>query len=751
MSGIHAPFSRVITLNPSSPKTSGGSFDLGDGQIGLFITESGSRGAKAVSGFAKINSKYFLEIGTGITSNQGGMSSKGLRTHWFSPKDVKEVVFSAAKAPTQALVYLGYDGLDTNKTLKLKPGEAAEVSLTLTGEVLAYYGFKDGKYTGTFVVKADDPDECQETCLNSPCYDRTLALIDQIKNREIRNGVKLSHLIDANPVTTCSPDRATTATANFYCLSLCDKGDDAALGLVQAQVTGYKVERTDRTGTTSTYKILGGVSAPSEYIDWTAAIAVDCDGECPDGYTSIGSGYYVIIQSDDAGADVSATISAASEATFGAAATSVTKIGKGASAGKYLVVFAEEIDTDDATGVIFVKDVTEFKDGCILTTPTETEWTACGTCETSFDYYYIDLDDDDCGDSRIAELRKAFPSYTIVDAAVLTDGVPDGTEFSELSQISEIVESDVLGDCRRRYFTTVTTNVVCDECHPDQFKSTKPDAFEFEEWHKYVIDGGKVASVEEGDAVEGRTEGTYEGVSGETDNNGTGATFDVEVDSAGAATATVVEGGKGYQVGDTITISDDDLGAGGAEDLVLTINTITTPSEDLDCVCGIMFRGKDIDLCPETNLSDGIGTIKSQIEIQVSGGELLGTKIGYKYKTGARFPVTRVSRAFNGTGWGKDYWTQEKEAYDYGLDIVSDDSSEERFFKGTQSKLETCKQYDTITVKIKNTALSQAFSQTKTEYIRYIFVIPTGTKHIFDGFFNTVASGNLESGGVSDQ
>ena len=88
---------------------------------------------------------------------------------------------------------------------------------------------------------------------------------------------------------------------------------------------------------------------------------------------------------------------------------------------------------------------------------------------------------------------------------------------------------------------------------------------------------------------------------------------------------------------------------------------------------------------------------------------------------------------------------RETEAYDYMLGIVTGNSTEERFFKNMRSKLEPCKQYDTFTVMIKNSALSQGFSQTKTEFIIYIFVIPAGTKHIYEAFFNDVASGNSEA------
>lgn len=735
--GIHAPFSRLFVLSPSTPKTSGGSFDLGDGQLGLFIASGGSvSGAVAVNDFSQLDKQYFLEVGTGIDSQQGGMSSKGLRTHVFSPKDILDVTWAQPKPFVLSKIYLGYDGFDTSKTLKLKPGEAAEISLTLTGEPLSYYGFKDRKYTATFTMKADDPDECQETCLDSPCYERTKSLIEIMKNRQVRNGVLLKDIIDIHPVIDCDPQRSTTNTATFYTLEICDKGDDQALGLVQAQTPGYKVVRIGREDGTSTYQVIG-TSSPSAYTDWQAAFVVDCDGDCPDGSTDQGSGWQVVIKYPDNNTDASATIKAASAATFGTAADTVSKLGGGVNEGTYIIIWnTTEPDQSAFSGVFTITDVVAFDDGCLSDTVDQTAWVAGDSCQTAFNYYYIDLEDDDCG-SRLAELRSAFPSLTIVEAAALAGGVPDGTDLTEVSDIDTIVQSDVIGDCRRRYFTQVTTNVVCDECHPDEFVSEAPQGFEFEEWKAWSNTGGGIGSVSVPTAT--NDDGTYTGVSGVSSADGVGAKFDIVV-ASGVATVTIVDKGTNFQVSDTITIDDADLGDGGGDDLVVTVTSIVEPEEDVDCVCGIMFRGKDLYECPETYLADEVGTIKSQIEIQVSGGEKLGDRIGYAYKTDGAFPVTQVSRAFDGTGWGKEYWEEEKISYDYGLAILPGETTQERYHKGTQSKLETCSQYATVTVKVKNSALSQAFSQTKSEEIRYNFVIKKGTESIYESFFDTLSA-----------
>ena len=93
--------------------------------------------------------------------------------------------------------------------------------------------------------------------------------------------------------------------------------------------------------------------------------------------------------------------------------------------------------------------------------------------------------------------------------------------------------------------------------------------------------------------IDVRTAGTYTGVTGTSSGTGTVGTFDITIDSSGTATdVTVVTLGTGVQVtttnneghvsnhqghviGDTITISDADLGGGGTSDFTMDIATIS--------------------------------------------------------------------------------------------------------------------------------------------------------------------------------
>jgi len=85
-----------------------------------------------------------------------------------------------------------------------------------------------------------------------------------------------------------------------------------------------------------------------------------------------------------------------------------------------------------------------------------------------------------------------------------------------------------------------------------------------------------------GAADASRAEGTYSNVAF-TGGSGTGASFNVTIDGSGAASITIVKGGKGYAVDDTITIADTELGSGGAVALTFDVAVIATnPSKELN-------------------------------------------------------------------------------------------------------------------------------------------------------------------------
>ena len=89
---------------------------------------------------------------------------------------------------------------------------------------------------------------------------------------------------------------------------------------------------------------------------------------------------------------------------------------------------------------------------------------------------------------------------------------------------------------------------------------------------------GKILSVNSIGAADGsRQAGTYNiSAPSGTTGSGTGDTYTIVVDGSGAATVTVVDGGKGHAAADTITVNDSLLGSGGGAALTFNVATVST-------------------------------------------------------------------------------------------------------------------------------------------------------------------------------
>ena len=87
-----------------------------------------------------------------------------------------------------------------------------------------------------------------------------------------------------------------------------------------------------------------------------------------------------------------------------------------------------------------------------------------------------------------------------------------------------------------------------------------------------ALRGGNILSTQNvSGANPSRTQGTYPNVTTSSSGNGTGATFDIVVNNAGAASVTVTGGGISYAIGETITVADSQLGGGGGPALTFDV------------------------------------------------------------------------------------------------------------------------------------------------------------------------------------
>lgn len=791
--GIHGPYSEVIVLTNTKPlgvdksgavtgapggKGVYGSHHLANGQIGLTWDKGTANGLEIVSAVKnsdnlsrflsdKSDRRFYLEVGTGVSSNAGGMSSKNIRSVGFRPEDVLEVAYSQSKAAVQAEVILGYDGFDTSKGMDLKPGEAATISLSLQGLPLAFYGRKDGKFEGTFSMQMPETDDCNDNCLDGACYDVVNGVIDEILNYQMVEGIPLSTFIDAFPVTDCFEDVCDYKTAAIYELQVCDRGDDAALGKVLGAIRnegdGEKIINIARTAynadsSTSTYEFLASEDLGATFsfgILTSNLVDPKCGAEdcAAQGGTYFAEGWYVDISWHETGQP------GVSEEICDEFFNNLAKIAGGSvisdfpfdkgqfysvdKCGALLSVEPSQANIDEAIAEfnssypngwsVKLEEVVKYEDFCVLD-PKPYTANLTSNCTIGRKLFYIDLKDDDCGNSRLEDVQSSFPDITVVeqaggeilhyDVTVIEApapecyGVSDTDEItgqngsfvvswsvdnngeiciseittaSGYSEVGEVFEGVGLGEgcgvvdivvtvvgqapanCRRRYHAWVESEIKCaDPCYHQLYKFEAP--------------GESLAA-----------------------------------DPSNASSTFEFTRWKAHQFKNT----------------------------DTNCNCGIAFKSKDLELCPPKEIADQIGVINTQIKIQVSGGELLGTKIGYPYNL-KPFDVTHVTRPFDGTGWGEDYMDAEKQTYDRYLSYLAGDNYAQRWFKNTTTKLEPCVQYDTFSVKLRSNKSSQSFSQRKEETFRYIFVVPKGSYNTFNEFFSFVTAGNPAANSLPD-
>lgn len=830
----NSPFSHYLVLSKTDPLTSGGNLQLVDGQIGLFknnkTTVNGLEAQSSLQG-APADQQFVIQVGNGKTQADGNSTNKNMSTIPFTKSNILDITYSPAKAPTLSSVTLGYNGV-AGTGFQLKERQATTVSLTLMGDQISYLGYRDGRADFTFTLFAGNPDECQncsEPCASISCKTLVSDLVDRIKNHQVRPGsmatpdgvpastsgaVTIGDLIDVIPNFSCAPKLTPTGTATYYTLTIEDEGTQEALAEVQAQYPTQTITRASREGITSVYEMLSTSGSPASYAPGSFnELLFDC--ECPNGYTEAAGGWVYIIEREDDGSDISATLldgiigvtdgtggvytitssdSAAgltngtytgitgtasasgtgaeftvvvaggevasvtltaggsgyvvgetitidgSDITGGttpadditvtvvslaAEATSVTKTLSNAGSGTYVVVFSTELDdTQEANIIASNESVTLEEKGfqeslCIPdSSPSSVAWVSGDSCTTATKSFQIDLKDTLCGESRLAELQAAYPTLTITE---------DSTTEHE--------------NCRRRYLTTVTSNVVCEGCETPEYEFEAPVGYGSEVWVEVTPEAGSISSytVVPDSTFDIANDASIAVAAGSitTSGSGTGAAFTVNAEADGTfKNITLTSAGSGYAVGDTLTIPGSALSGDGDDDITITVAAIEG-AFPTDCECGVTFKAKESFLCPPAMLAQEIGAFTPKgLKIQVSGGEAPAILMeGYEFVT-MPFKVTRDNREFYGSGWGYDLCTKERESVGRFLNINIGSSYAENWFRGFETKLEPCSQYDTITLKLDRTKFAGTGSRRESEVIRYVFVFDSGRVCDYKDFFN---------------
>lgn len=406
---LNQNFHQVLVASTGNLPTTGTTVNLAYGQIGIFDAETYqatttpsylvnkglifAQGVKDVSGFPK---------GAGIP-NETEKTKTVLGKKILSWRGKKGQLGQTMK------VAIGYDGVDTTKTIEAKPGDIKYLYLRLTGKPV------EDLYPGGVIKYYQYNEPCIDGCTDNGCTSINPVIVAEALRKQIHDDFLIANnpmkdWIKVSTLTNCTtpPPGVTTVTFDMFTLTLQDDGSDYSLGLVQAQYP-QQVTRIQRTGITSVYSItVADGATPAAFTNAGAAAIPDCT-TCPAGFT---------LQAELKVFQVNQPAATAAPSGLpgqqGAAVLVANNYGF-----KVYEVFVS-LATADATFLAAVAAINgaaglyigNRQAVCTLTTPTTTAWVAAGSCTKAQKTYKLSLRDSECGTSWLPDMEALYePIY----------------------------------------------------------------------------------------------------------------------------------------------------------------------------------------------------------------------------------------------------------------------------------------------------------------------------------------------------
>lgn len=484
----HAPQTLFFVTNEGSVATSGGSTRIAKGQIGI-VDKGGvptAAGMPVVSSVTSIasdrNRLYELRLGIAPLTPTRSQSNKAYSTVPFKLSEIVDVKVNYPKMGVSVDEFLiGYDGINASSALVMSNGDNEVIDITLFGEAIGMLGYPEAKVTVKLYLEA--PNEGSFTM-----HQIVEEGVKRLKNVTLVGGVPITNYIDITPVNSTNPSLATLqlndVPSTFYRLTVKDKGNHTALGLVQAQYPNLVVKRESYVpgaaeAGVSTYVVIG-TSLPAAYSLAVASLAdANCDGT-PELTTSTSTIAWV----------AGATCSAIQE------------------------TFTLQLKDDDCGNNKLEAVKAAYPELNILVDTVSANWTQTGTVtglttgETlsivlaGVTYNTAGIFDTNIATTITNWVAGNAAAILAATGAVVTKGTGDTIVFTDLSEGFNIaaaanstftltlgaitnVSTATTGACQTVYRTVVTSDVVCEECSPilrDLFVVSAPAPFQGVHW-----------------------------------------------------------------------------------------------------------------------------------------------------------------------------------------------------------------------------------------------------------------------------
>jgi len=456
----HKGWDRLFPVK--SVKTSGGSFNLAKGQLGLINldavpTVDGLKVINSVAGLPK-DSRFQLRIGKNDIANNRSQSSKDWSTETFKLENIVSLEVDAPKSGIGVDEFiLGYDGFNADSAIVLANGENEEISIQLSGAVIGALGYKDAAAEIKIYLEAPNTG----TFTNQEIVE---GAVERLNNYKFMGDVPLTNYLEIVPVNSQNTAIAGTDQV-FYNLVVEDLGDSNALAAVQAQYN-VKVVRSERTETESTYTIIGASGLSLAAFAKNTAWKVKGCATCPTGYSAFEDGFIYSIGVEDEGVDSTAAVEAIS---VNAEARSAVKVSTVEGFSTYTVIVSEALTDGEIAafvagnpGAIVGLVASDVSAICSPDNVVTTAWVAGDTCKVNTETYTIILADDECGTSKLEKLVAYYP------------------ELTNITLVSQ-------ANCQTKYSADVVSNLVCEGCSDifrALFSTSAPEDFEAKPWKK---------------------------------------------------------------------------------------------------------------------------------------------------------------------------------------------------------------------------------------------------------------------------
>lgn len=466
---VHSSISKPQVI--TSVLTSGHAGNLAKGQL-AFVKDKAKKGlgAEVVSDFQGMNKKERIAIRVGETTTPSNLRIKEVASKGTGFFPMESILDIKAHIPSQVdlkvdHLEVGYNGISDSTALFIPEGKSAILDIMVYGEVASTF-FGRSEYLISKEVYRETGETMQEVVRRA---------VKELKEERIPTANGFASITDelAQFLEIGIIDSSTGALAGtdwtFSSVNIADAGESNDLAEVQAQYPTYKVKRTAREAGVSTYTILHLASATIADVS-IVDVNVKNKGcaDCPAGYSLLTGGAVYSIALEDDGTDQSALV----DNLPGYVATSVEKVGNADGRGTYLVVLDNELtDAEKATflatnaiaGTASFTELGTVENACKKSATTTYTWVAGDTCVATTKQFSIILPDNECGESRLAELQAVYSDLVVTSASV--------------------------GGCKRAYSTYVPTNLVCEECSDiflQPFEAQAPDTFEGVAWEEVI-------------------------------------------------------------------------------------------------------------------------------------------------------------------------------------------------------------------------------------------------------------------------